>query len=254
MIRLTDTHCHIHDSEFFPDGGEEPYRQALADGVHQMICVGTDVRSSMQAYDFANNHEAAFASFGIHPHDSKKEAEGFDDFANWCHKHKTDKTVAIGEIGLDYHYNNSPRDAQIALLEKQIALALELDLPISFHVREAFGDFWAIFNNFPGIRGVLHSFTDSLTTLEKALSYDLYIGVNGIVTFSSAVKDVVANTPLESIILETDAPFLTPAPLRGKINVPGNVGITASYVAALRDITVEELSWVTEVATTRLFF
>lgn len=254
MTLLTDTHCHIHDPEFFPDGGEAEYTQALASDIHRVICPGTDRQSSQSAVAFAARHAHAYAGVGIHPHDSEREYDHVDDFLAWCKEQAREKLVVVGEIGLDYHYMHSPRATQIAVLERQIDLALQLDLPISFHIREAFEDFWAIFGNFRGIKGVLHSFTDTRETMERGVENGLFIGVNGIVTFSEEVRDVVRVTPLEKIVLETDAPYLTPAPLRGKINVPGNVGIIASYVAALRGITVEELSQRTETAVSRLFF
>ena len=254
MITLTDTHCHIHDPEFFPDGGDEPYERALKAGVERVFCVGTDIRSSKKTIEFSANKEGAYAIVGIHPHDSEKETQSAGKFFDWCREHKGKKLIGIGEIGLDYHYNNSPRDTQLSLLEKQIDLALTLDVPISFHVRDAFDDFWPLFDNFKGVRGVLHSFTDSVENMEKGLERGLYIGINGIATFAKGRDEVTTAVPLEKILLETDAPFLTPVPLRGKINEPGNVSLIASYVAELRGITVEELSQRTERSVDRLFF
>lgn len=254
MIRFTDTHCHIHDTEFFPEGGDEPYDQALEVGIYRMICVGTDVRSSKEAVEFAKTHTQAFAAVGIHPHDSEREAAGLPGFATWCRENRDEKVVAIGEIGLDYHYMHSSREVQVHLFEAQLDLARELDLPVSFHVREAFEDFWAVLHNFPGVRGVLHSFTDSQINMQRALENGLFIGVNGIVTFSKEIQEIIKQVPLDKIVLETDAPYLTPKPFRGKMNVPGNVGIIASCVAELRGITVEELSHKTENAVSRVFF
>lgn len=251
---FTDTHCHISDPEFFPNGGDAVYEDALAAGVGRMILVGTDPASSEAALAFAERHEHAYASFGIHPHDASKHLEHITNFLIWCSEHRTEKVVAIGEVGLDYHYMNSPREKQRALFEQQIDVALRLELPLIFHVREAFDDFWPLLDNFRGVRGVLHSYTDNLKNLEQGLSRGLYVGVNGIATFARDRDEVTKAIPLEKMVLETDAPFLTPAPLRGKINVPGNVPIIASYVAELRDITVEELSQTTEAAASRLFF
>lgn len=258
---FTDTHCHIHDPTFFPGGGSTIYEQALQEGVHRMICVGTDLESSRLAVQFAQQHEQAFAAIGIHPHDAVKQAEQVTNLERLAQEerssiqNKTPKTlVAVGEIGLDYHYMHSPKKSQIAVLEKQLDLAVTMNLPVSFHVRAAFDDFWPILSNFPTVRGVLHSFTDSLTQLEMALNKGLFIGVNGIVTFDAGRDEVTRAIPLEKMLLETDAPFLTPAPLRGKINTPGKVSIIASYVAELRGITVEELSQRTEQAVSGLFF
>lgn len=251
---FTDTHCHIHDPEFFPNGGDEPYEQARSAGVRRMLCVGTDTASSKQAVKFCANKEGVHAVVGIHPHEAEKEIAQRPDFFKWCHEQVGEKLVGVGEIGLDYHYSHSPRDRQIALLEQQIDLALSLGVPVSFHVRDAFDDFWPIFDNFTGIRGVLHSFTDTIHAMEKGLERGLYIGVNGIATFARERDDATRRVPLDRMLFETDAPFLTPTPLRGKINLPGNIPLIASFVAELRGTTVEELSQKTERNVDRLFF
>lgn len=254
MILFTDTHCHIHDPEFFPDGGDGPYKQALEAGIHRVFCVGTDIKSSKAAVSFCAKKDDAYAVVGIHPHEAEKELFDSAEFFEWCRKQVGEKLVGIGEIGLDYHYNHSPRDVQIALLERQLDLAVSLNLPVSFHVRDAFEDFWPIFGNFHGLRGVLHSFTDTLENMERGVSKELFIGVNGIATFAHDRDEVTKAIPLNKLLFETDAPFLTPAPLRGKVNVPGNVALIASYVAELRGITVEELSQAIEQNVARLFF
>jgi TatD DNase family protein len=165
------------------------------------------------------------------------------------------KLVAIGEIGLDYFYTHSPRDVQIQALEAQIALALQYKLPIIFHVRDAFDDFWPIFDNFHGIRGVLHSFTDTAANIEQGLSRGLLIGVNGISTFTKdkAQQQMFANIPLGSLLLETDAPFLTPAPFRGKVNEPAFVAKIAAYNAYIRGISTEEVAAITTANADALF-
>lgn len=254
QLLFTDTHCHIHDPEFFPEGGQAPYDRALKAAVHRMLCVGTDIRSSKAAVEFAATHEKAWATVGIHPHDAKKELVEFDAFASWCQSVNDEKLVAVGEIGLDYYYNNSPRDLQIELLNRQIELAQRLNIPITFHVRDAFDDFWPIFDSFKGLRGVLHSFTDSLTNMGEALERDLYIGVNGIATFARDRDEVTKAIPLEKMLLETDAPFLTPTPYRGKVNEPAFVPTIARFVTDLRSISLEELSDITEKNAKTLFF
>ncbi len=165
------------------------------------------------------------------------------------------KIVAIGECGLDYFYNNSPKAKQIEMLHTQIELALEFDLPIIFHVREAFDDFWPVFKQYKGIRGVLHSFTDSIENLQKALECNLFIGVNGISTFTKQENQqkMYAAIPVDSLVLETDAPFLTPVPMRGIINEPALLTHVAMFHAELRNITFSELSAATSFNATRLF-
>ena len=153
------------------------------------------------------------------------------------------KIVGIGEIGLDYFYEHSPREVQIRALEEQLQWAVEYNLPVSFHVREAYEDFWPVFDNFTGLRGVLHSFTDTAETLEKALGKGLYIGVNGISTFTKneAQKQMFRAVPLERLLLETDAPFLTPHPFRGRINEPVFVREVAKHQADARDVALESV-------------
>ena len=253
---FTDTHCHIHDSEFFPDGGEAQYQRALEAGIGRMLCVGTDVRSSVQAVAFADRYAAAWAVVGIHPHDATVGRSAVDELATLLGStQKSDKkVVGVGEIGLDYYYDNSPREAQRDMLHAQLELAQKHALPVSFHVREAFADFWPIFDEYDGLRGVLHSYTDDLVNLEKGLSRGLFVGVNGIATFAKGRDEITKAIPLDKLLLETDAPFLTPTPLRGTVNEPAFVTHVARYVAELHTISPQELSRITEKNATKLFF
>lgn len=248
-MRLIDSHCHIHDTEFFGDQREAVYERAVGAGVG-MIAVGTDQRSSREAVRFADAHAMVWAAIGVHPHDTKN---GWNEIAELVSA--SQKVVAIGEIGLDYFYTHSSRDVQIQGLESQLQLAIDNNLPVSFHVREAFDDFWPIFRNFPGVRGVLHSFTDSKENAEKGLSEGLYIGVNGIATFTKdhAQRELLTHMPLEKILLETDAPFLTPAPLRGKMNEVGYVELVAEWCARERQLTLEDVASTTLRSTRELF-
>lgn len=234
---LIDTHCHVHEpGELTPDGILTRAHQA---GVSQMLCVGTDETSSRLAVEFAEKHTEAYAVIGVHPHDTK---HGWAEIARLASVGS--KVVGVGEIGLDYYYNHSPKEVQQQALREQIAIAQQYNLPISFHVRDAFDDFWPIFDEFPGVRGVLHSFTDSAENLQRALNAGLYIGVNGISTFTKdeAQRALFDSIPLERLLFETDAPFLTPAPYRGKINEPAYVKIIAEFHAARRGISLEEIA------------
>ena len=244
---LIDTHCHIHESNYPLDIGDVLTR-ARHHGVNQMICVGTSEQSSKEAVDFAGNHEHVYAAIGVHPHDTKDgySIEGLFGDPN---------VVAVGEIGLDYFYTHSPREVQVKALEAQIQMALDHNKPIIFHVREAFEDFWPIFDNFSGIRGELHSFTDTKEQLEKALMRGLHIGINGISTFTKdeAQKEMFASIPVERLLLETDAPFLTPIPFRGKVNEPAFVRSVAEHHAKIRGLSLDELAAVTTTNATALF-
>ncbi len=249
-VVFTDTHCHIHEESY--EESEHAYIRALDAGIHQILCVGTDIKSSYEAVEFAETHDNAWAIIGIHPHEAKKEAGQLVKLEQLASR--SSKIVGIGEIGLDYYYTHSPREDQVALLRLQIELARLHNLPISFHVREAFDDFWPIFESYKGLRGVLHSYTDTVPNLLKAVSKGLYIGVNGISTFAKDKKEVYSTIPLESLLLETDAPFLTPAPHRGKVNEPAFVTHVAQYICDLRSITPQELSRATERNAQTLFF
>lgn len=236
---LVDSHCHLHDTAFYPDGRELPYQQSVDAGV-VMVCVGTDERSSVEAVEFCADHPLAWPVVGVHPHEAK---DGWDGIAQLLVESR-ESIIGIGEIGLDYYYNHSPKNTQIEALEAQIQLALDNALPISFHVRGAFDDFWPIFDNFHGIRGVLHSFTDSADNAEKGFMRGLYVGINGISTFTKDPEQVklFTSVPLERMVLETDAPYLTPKPFRGKMNLPAYVGSVAEFHAHARGMSLEALS------------
>lgn len=261
-LQLIDSHCHLHDTEFYPDPVQQQaiYQRALDAGVG-MICVGTDQRSSQQAVAFAATHPATWAAVGVHPHEA---SHGWSGIAALLEQATPDDSpiVAIGEIGLDYYYNHSPRQVQIAALEAQIQLAVDHNVPISFHVRDGaagqvsvWDDFWPIFDNFRGVRGVLHSFTDTTTNLEKGLARGLLVGLNGISTFTKDPNQLELYRSLspETVIFETDAPFLTPKPFRGNLNEPGYVRIIAEYWAAQWQLPIEQLAAMTT-ATTRTLF
>ena len=245
---LVDTHCHIHESYELPI--DEVISRAQVAGVYEYICVGTSEQSSEQAIEFAENHAGAYAAIGVHPHDTK---DGYEKIALLAGS--SSKIVAVGEIGLDYFYTHSPREIQMIALESQIQTALKHNLPIIFHVREAFDDFWPIFDKYPGIKGVLHSFTDSAENLSVALERGLYIGVNGISTFTKdeAQKAVFDSIPLDRLLVETDAPFLTPAPFRGTVNEPAYVKLVAEYHANRRGISLEEIATATTANARALF-
>jgi TatD DNase family protein len=263
-LELVDTHCHIQSAGL--TGGnqgeratrerwarspeltaETMVRKATTAGVTRLLCVGCDLADSQLAVEFVQEHSNCWASIGIHPHEAQHyldQPARRTDFAKLLER---PKVVAIGECGLDYYYEHSPKEAQLEVLKFQIELALEHDLPMIFHVREALDDFWPVFDSYQGIRGVLHSFTDSAENLAKALGRGLHIGVNGIATFAKDEKllAVYRSVPLQKLLLETDAPFLTPSPYRGSINEPMQVGTISEFLAGLRGEDREDLARVT---------
>lgn len=244
---FVDSHCHIHEDNYPLDKGDI-MRRAHEAGVSQMICVGTSEISSREAIAFSKQHERVYASIGVHPHDAKDGYRAIFD-------HTPDEFIAVGEIGLDYFYSHSPRGLQLSALEEQLQFAIDHDKPVIFHVREAFDDFWPLFESFRGIRGVLHSFTDSRQNLERALERGLYIGVNGISTFTKDIEQqaMFASIPLERMLLETDAPFLTPRPFRGKVNEPAYVKTVAEFHASSRNVLLEEVATRTTTNARELF-
>ena len=257
MTELVDTHCHIQSVGL--SVGERTTRElwaksdltadavvqnAVDEGVTRMVCVGCDLEDSKLAIKFVQDHSNCWASIGLHPHEAQHYAGQDAKLAEFAALAAAHKVVAIGECGFDFYYNHSPKAAQIEVLKFQLNLAKKHDLPLIFHVREAFDDFWPIFDQFEGLRGVLHSFTDNQTNLEKAVERGLYIGINGIATFAKnpAQLDVYKAIPLDNLLLETDAPFLTPTPYRGSINEPKRVVNIADFVADLRGEKRETLS------------
>ncbi len=259
---LTDTHCHIHEADYVDSEGA--YQRAQDQGVARMICVGTDLDSSRRAVAFANSHPGAQASIALHPHIAT-EVDRTELAAMWrgieqLAGQNTQKIIAIGECGLDYFYHSDAkaRKAQQDMLRRHITLAAQRDLPLIFHVREAFADFWPIFDEFSrskAIKGVLHSFTDSRENADIAIKKGLFIGVNGISTFTKdpAQQAMFAAIPLNKLLIETDAPYLTPIPLRGKVNEPAYVKHVALFHATVRGVPMEEVAAATSNNATQLF-
>ncbi len=274
---LIDTHCHLHDLEWFtPEQQTDFLKNAHNNGVEKIICIGTNHEDSLHARDFATERENIYWTYGIHPEFANKisdvdqevllfgEMNLFDretvpqataeeeaararndgtrerrvsDQKSSSATEEMHRLVAIGEIGLDYHYDGYDRPAQIKLFEQMLQLSLDLGLPVSLHLREAFDDAFAVLDNFPKAHGVVHSFTGSKRDLKKALERGFYIGVNGLVTYTTPPLP-----PLERILLETDAPFLTPVPFRGTINKPGYVKQIAAYLATKLEVTELEIA------------
>lgn len=252
-----DTHCHLHDTEWFTPAQQEEFLQdAHANGVEKIICIGTNHADSLDARDFAATHENVYWTYGVHPEFANRQhgecqslpslfEEKRDDpvptgVDNAPRKKTTDSgigLVAIGEIGLDYHYDGYDRPAQIKLFEQMLQLANDQNLPVALHIREAFADAFAVLDNFPETKGVVHSFTGSKKDLKRLLERGFYIGVNGLVTYTTPPLP-----PLDRILLETDAPFLTPVPFRSTINKPGYVKQIAAYLATKLEVAELEIA------------
>lgn len=263
MLELVDTHCHIQTAGI-ADGlwQKQPsltpsqlIKTAQQADVKQLICVGCTLEDSRLAVELAVQQLNCYASIGIHPHEAEDYINQPDKWQDFEDLLASPKVVAIGEAGLDYFYNLSPKVNQLAILRLQMELAVKHNLPMIFHVREAFDDFWPIFDEFKGLRGVLHSFTAKKAVLEAALQRGLYIGLNGIMTFTKQPDqlDMAKAVPLSKLLLETDAPFLTPTPFRGTICEPKHVRVTAEFLSQLRGESLQQLATATTQNSRSLF-
>lgn len=237
-----DSHCHLDDEQY--DDDREVLIQGLrAKGIEYVVNIGTNIASSETCVHMAQEHEVLYAAVGVHPHDAKElETASLEEIEKWV---GSPKMVAIGEIGLDYHYDYSPRDIQKKWFAAQIDLAKKYGLPIIVHDREAHKDTYDIIMAAQdgSLKGVIHSFSGSVEMAREYIKLGFYIGLGGPVTFKNAVmpKEVAKAIPLDRLLLETDGPYMSPTPLRGKRNEPQNVQYVAEAIAALRDISVEEV-------------
>lgn len=253
-MEFVDTHCHVHFSDYKLDP-DEVIRAALDSGVTRMLCVGCSLEDSKLGVEMAAKHSSIWASVGVHPHEAKLYVENDKSLQELRALANKPRVVAVGEIGLDYYYNHSYKQSQEEMFRFQLDIAKEYDLPVIFHVREAFDDFFKIFDEYQDIRGVIHSFTADKATLQKCLDRGLYIGLNGIMTFTKSDEQLEAAkaVPLDSLLVETDAPFLTPVPFRGKICQPKYVVETAKFLAKLRGEGLQELAAATTNNARQLF-
>lgn len=246
---LIDTHCHIHDKGCYDLPPADVLAHMHANGVDKCIVIGTDPVDSVNACRFANEHAEVWWTYGYHPNDFDGDKEKLaNDLAAAKETLSDKKLVAIGEVGLDYHFGGYNREYQIYLLENMLQLAQDYKLPVSFHVRDAFADFWPIFDNFHLVPSVLHSYSDNEENLQKGLAKGLATGVNGLSTFAK-----IPHAPLNRIIFETDAPFLTPEPFRGTINKPGYVKNIAEWAAVYYGVDFAEVAKITTSTAEQLF-
>lgn len=251
---LFDTHAHLDDDRFDEDR-DEVIRQCRQDGVDLILNAASNIETSVKSIALAGKYEFIYAAVGVHPHDASDMDEETPGVLAALAENK--KVRAIGEIGLDYHYDLSPRDVQKRKLIEQIDLARQLMLPVIIHDREAHGDIMDIFkkNHIKEVGGVLHSFSGSAEMALECLRLGLYISISGPVTFNNARKTVeaVKEVPLDMLLIETDSPYLTPVPNRGSRNYPGYVRFVAEKIAEIKGISFEEVAQKTRENGKRLF-
>ncbi|MBQ3499339.1 MAG: TatD family hydrolase [Clostridia bacterium] len=248
---IVDTHAH-YDDECFDEDRFELLDEMLASGVCGIINCGCTAKSSETSIDFAEKYAQMYAAVGIHPQNAAEESAYALQKIEQLAKHE--RVVAIGEIGLDYHYDYTPKDMQIEYFEKQILLAKKLDLPVIVHDREAHQDcVEMLLRHKP--RGVMHCFSGSVETAKQLTDIGFYIGLGGSVTFKNAKKpaEVAASIDLSRLLLETDCPYMTPVPFRGRRNNSALIAHTAEKIAELRGITAQEIIDVARENAHRLF-
>lgn len=251
-LQLTDTHCHLEMSPFDADR-DEMISRARAAGVETLITIGSDLKGTARALELADKDAHIFASVGVHPHEAGSfDAEALCRLREWA---AHPKVVAIGETGLDYHYDHSPRDIQMKVFREHLALAAETGLPAIIHCREAWDDTLRILKESGNSRGVLHCFSGDRNMAAEIISLGYHLSVAGPVTFKKAadLKEVARVVPDEYLLLETDAPYLAPEPCRGKRNEPAFLVHTARYIAGLRGISLEDIARLTTLNARRLF-
>ena len=243
---LFDTHAHLYDEKFQYDR-EEMIADVLKT-VEHVVIPGEDRETGAQALALAEQYPAFYCAVGVHPHlAAAMTEEDFAQIKTWAQTEK--KVVAIGEIGLDYYYDNSPRDIQQEVFRRFVKLGIELDLPIIIHDRDAHGDTLRILQEeaHPRLRGILHCYSGSYEMAAELLKLGFYISFSGTVVFpkSTKLKDVARRLPLDRLLIETDSPYLTPPPFRGRRNDPTRVYYVAEELARLHDMPVEEMIKIT---------
>lgn len=250
---MIDSHCHLAAPQFADDLQAVLARAATA-GVRQIVCIGDTIDESERGLEIAKKHDHIFCTVGVHPHESGKwKMENGKLLREWATTSK--KVVAIGEIGLDYHYDFSPRDVQRDVFRQQLLIARDLSLPVVVHCREAVDDVWAIVDDVKPEKLVMHCCSERWQDVKRFVDRGYLLSFTGIVTYpkSDVMRDTVRQCPLEQLMVETDAPFLAPVPYRGKRNEPAFVMEVAKKVAEIKEVTLPELDRVTTENTTTFF-
>jgi TatD DNase family protein len=269
-LSLIDTHCHLEMDEFSPDR-DEVIKRAKDAGIEAIITIASDLKGNIGGLELSKKYDFIYSSVGFHPHDAKDFTEDiFNQIKIWVTLYRmrdarckmqdlnselNPKVVAIGEIGLDYHYDNSPREIQRGVFIKQLQFAKEINFPVIIHSREAKRDTLEIIKESGINKGVLHCFSGDIDMAERAMAMGFYISIAGPVTFKNArkPKEIAKMIPDDYLLIETDAPYLTPEPFRGRRNEPSYIVHTAKAIAELRGITLEDLSRITTINAKRLF-
>ena len=240
---LIDTHCHLFFDELKEDLSSVLKRAADL-GVTKFICVGTNIEDSKESYNLALNYENIFSTAGVHPHDTEEVAENYiDELYNLL---KNKKVVAVGEIGLDYFKELSDISVQKKIFAEQLELAQKINKPIVFHNRNSDDDIINTLSDFPDVHGVAHCFSSTYDVAKILIDMGFYISFSGNLTFkNSHLPDVAKRLPIDRLLVETDSPFLSPVPYRGKTNEPGRARFVADLLARLHNLSINEVAQIT---------
>jgi len=248
---LTDSHCHLFYDEIFQDIDNILIRSKNL-GVNRFICVGTNINDSLLSLDISEKFENVYCSAGIHPHDSQNVDKDYIQQIELMMRSK--RMIAIGEIGLDYFRNISSKKSQIKVFNELLQLADNINKPIIFHNREADQDIIDILSSYPNVIGVSHCFSSTLSTAKKLLDLGYYISFSGNLTFkNSNLPSVAKYLPLDRLLVETDSPYLSPEPFRGKPNEPGRTRYIAEKLAEIHNISFESIAEQTTKNINKLF-
>jgi len=249
-MNLIDTHAHIY-YEDYSDSINDIIKSAADNGVKKIISIGVDLKSSEECIKLSEKYDAVFATCGIHPHEAGKAPDRYIYELEDMYKEK--KVVGVGEIGLDFFYDISDRKVQKKVYHEQLELAADIDLPAVVHCRESDDDILhGIQESSQGL-GVIHCFASTFRFAEKIIETGFHLSFTGLITFVKELEEVVKNIPLEKMMIETDSPYLTPKPHRGKRNEPSNVRYVAEKIAELKKITFEEVAESTTSTAHKLF-
>lgn len=246
QLPIIETHFHL---DYLKEGSaEEILEKARSFGIERFLTIAVSPDNLQKVITLTEVHDDVYGTLGIHPHDAELYNNDVEAIIrkNLSPESRSNKLNAVGEIGLDYFYDNADRKVQRDVFERQLQIAVDYELPVVIHTREADEDTQSILANFAPLmknKGVIHSFTSGIELARFCVSQGFNLGINGIVTFNKAdnVREVVADTPIEKLLLETDAPFLTPVPYRGKENAPCYLPFIAEKIAEVKEISVEDV-------------
>jgi len=237
-MELIDTHSHIYYDKYTDI--DEVLDRAQENNVSKIICVGVDIESSFKSVNLAEKYDMIYATAGYHPHEAK------DTDANYLKELESlllhEKVVALGEIGLDFFYKHSDKKKQITVFEEQLNLAKSLNIPCVIHNRESDKELLKSINKTKNNNGVIHCFASDIILAKELIKLNFYLSFTGLITFANELEDVIKNIPLEKIMIETDSPYLTPIPHRGKRNEPYMVKYVATEIAKIKNISFEDVA------------